>query len=141
MSTARSLKSLKQEFAQWRMQKKSLRSHVPEELRRKVLALRPHIDDTTLLSTLDIRPTMLRSWSKMKKNNSQEIDASVEFVSLPSEVIHNSLETTPVTEQATSMQLSCDTSNGNHWCLQGDVNPQQLSAFVQAISVISGGVK
>ncbi len=141
MSTAQSLKSLKQEFTLWRMQKKSVRSHVPVKLRRKVLALRPHIDDTTLLSTLNIRPIMLESWSKKQKKTPQEINAPVEFVSLPSEVIHNSLETTAITEQATGVQLSCNTPNGNHWCLQGDVNPQQLSAFVQAIGVISGGVK
>lgn len=141
MSTSHSLQSLKQEFAVWRMKKKSLRSPVPVELRRKVLALRAHIDDTRLFSALDIRPTMLESWIKKRTNNSQENNTPVEFVTLPTDVIQGSVESVPSTQRATGLKLSCDTPNGNHWCLQGDANTQQLTAFIQSINAISGGAK
>lgn len=143
MSVSHSLKALKKEFARWRAQKKSVRSPVPIQLRRKVLALRSQIDDTTLYNTLDLRPAMVESWSKKENCTSQQVDESIEFVSIPSELIDNAVDstTTHATASTPSVQLSCESTDGNRWCLQGSLSPEQFSAFVQAIRIISGGAQ
>lgn len=141
MSIHQSLKSLKQEFTQWRKNKKSLRSRVPDELRRKVLALRPFVDDCELNRELGIKPPMLQLWSEREANSTAVSQSPVEFVSLPTELIESDVKPVTIDNPQNPVQLSYELADGNRWSLQGQVNPQQMAAFIHTLNQMSGGVK
>lgn len=138
MTTQQSLNSLKQEFIKWRKTKKSLRSKVPDDLRRKVLALRPYVSDTDLNKSLGIKPPMIQTWSEREAVADQASQNDIDFVSLPTEFLHNEVQPMPVDHSSGQVQLTCHQANGNRWSLQGDVNPQQLAVFIQALNSASG---
>lgn len=104
MNTQQSLKALKKEFTQWRKTKKSLRSKVPDDLRRKVLALRAYVSDTELNKTLGIKPPMIQTWSERETAVDSQPQATIDFVSLPTEFLHN--EDRPVAINPGSAHLS-----------------------------------
>lgn len=131
MSTKLTLESVQADFQLWRQNKSSPRIRIPENLKKKAVALLTETSPGQITKTLGISRAMLKTWEAQRAQNSDTMDA-IEFVALK-------LEPPPATDNGDNLKLDLTQTNGNHWCLQGKVSPSQLSAFVHAVSMVSGG--
>lgn len=140
MSSSLTLESVQAEFQQWRQQKRTRGSRVPDELRRKALALRGQVKTSQLVSALGLSGSTLKQWSGEKNNETPPANPPAEFVALPIDLPTTAIpaiasQKTPSTQQ---LQLSCESGNGLRWCLQGDIHHEQLSAFIHAVTRTQG---
>lgn len=144
MSAAQALESLKVEFDQWRQQKKTRGSRVPNELRQKALALQGQVKTSHLVNALGIGGSTLKEWSGKKKTPAKPSSANGQttFVTLPADKLLTSgdLPPSPHTAPMPRVHLSCESRDGLRWCLHGDVNPEQLSTFITTLTQAQGVV-
>jgi hypothetical protein len=133
MHTKPTLESVQADFQLWRQNKSSPRTRVPENLKRKAVALLGATSPGKITKALGISRAMLTAWQSPRAQNS-DTTAAMEFVSLP-------LAPPSATSNGDSIQLDLTQLNGNHWCLQGNISASQLNAFVCALGMLSGAAQ
>ena len=133
MNTKPTLESVVSDFHQWRQNKTSPRNRIPEELKQKAVTLLMDMSSGKIIKALGISSTMLKSWSGANTKNNAST-ATIDFVSLP-------VEPQPAINNNNDFTLNFTQPNGNHWCLQGDINVAQLNTFISAVNAIPGGVQ
>jgi hypothetical protein len=131
MNTKPTLESVQADFQLWRQNKSSPRTRVPENLKRKAVALLGATSPGKITKALGISRAMLKAWQSPRAQNS-DTTAAMEFVSLP---------LAPPSATRDSIQLDLTQRNGNHWCLQGNISASQLNAFVCALGMLSGAAQ
>ena len=133
MNTNLTLESVLADFQLWRQTKTSPRNRIPEDLKQKAVALLIDMSPGKITKALGISSTMLKTWGGQKAQ-CNDTTAEIEFIALPA-------EPQPLTRDCDDLKLELTQSNGNHWCLQGNISLPQLNAFISATSALPGGVK
>jgi hypothetical protein len=140
MSAPLTLETLQADFRHWREHKPSPRSQVPKDLRNKVLAIKHSVKISQLTQALGVNSSMIKSWATKENALLNSADQPPKFISLPADSTARTHQegTLPAATHTNQAQLSFEVSNGRRWCLQGDLNPQQITAFINASNPTTG---
>tara|TARA_B110000211_G_scaffold234382_1_gene303791 strand:+ start:140 stop:535 length:396 start_codon:yes stop_codon:yes gene_type:complete len=117
------LESVQSDFHQWRINKASVRSRIPDSLKQKAVSLLVNTKPGKITKALNISSAMLRSWSSEPLQNSNP-DTVVDFIPL--------LTGNPSTT-SNDTTLTVTQSNGNQWNLHGNITESQLGTFVREL--------
>lgn len=120
------LESVQADFYQWRQTKPSSRSRIPESLKQKAASLLIDMKPGKITKSLGISSVMLNTWASIKATDTDSTSA-VEFITLPVE---------PVAVINESLTLNVTQSNGNQWCLQGNVSESQFNTFIRTVGTL-----
>ncbi|EKO3619209.1 hypothetical protein NM432_18475 (plasmid) [Vibrio metschnikovii] len=105
-------------FEQWRSNKPSRGSAIPENLRQQAIALLSHYSKTTIVKKLRISHEQFNTWLTANSSN----DVSNHFISLPN--------TTPITEL---LSIDLKFNNGNSLAVSGEVSQTRFTQLIEAI--------
>jgi len=133
MSTQLTLESVQADFQQWRQNKPSQQSQIPENLRQDAVALLTDLSSGRITKALSISYAQLRAWSGSNFQCSVKKTAP-EFVTLhpePSQDISDSNE----------LSLEFTQPDGNLWRLQGKVSTSQLTTFIRTLRALPEGIQ
>jgi len=133
MNTQRTLESVQAEFQQWRQNKPSQQSQIPENLRQDALALLADMSPGRITKALSISSAQLKAWSGSHLQSSHK-KTTLDFVTLHP-------EPAPDTSDGDELCLEFTQPDGNHWRLQGKVSTSQLTTFIRTLSTLPGGVQ
>lgn len=105
-------------FEQWRSNKPSRGSAIPENLRQQAIALLSHYSKTTIVKKLRISHEQFNTWLTANSSN----DVSNHFISLPN--------TTPITEL---LSIDLKFNNGNSLAVSGEVSQTRFTQLIETI--------
>ena len=133
MSTQLTLESVQADFQQWRQNKPSQQSQIPENLRQDAVALLADMTSGRLTKALNISYAQLRAWSgsSVQRNCKK---ATPEFVALHPEPSQD-------TSDRNELSLEFTQPDGNLWRLKGKISTSQLTTFIHTLSTLPGGVQ